>query len=97
MGSTASTRGSREREPIAVGRRPTPDGWLLYEGAVHVDAGREWSKGYTHGRALRGVADRMLRILIAMLTTRTLYDPLKPRQAALQASPAPSELVRDSE
>jgi transposase len=28
-----------------------------------------------HARALRGVADRLLRILVAMLTSRTLYDP----------------------
>ena len=32
-------------------------------------------RGHKHGRALRSVADRWLRILIAMLTTRTLYDP----------------------
>ena len=30
-----------------------------------------------HARALRGVADRSLRVLIAMLTTRTLYDPAR--------------------
>jgi transposase len=28
-----------------------------------------------HARALRGVADRLLRVLVAMLTTRTLYQP----------------------
>ena len=28
-----------------------------------------------HARALRGVVDRLLRILVAMLRTRTLYDP----------------------
>jgi transposase len=28
-----------------------------------------------HARALRGVADRLLRLLVTMLTTRTLYDP----------------------
>lgn len=32
-------------------------------------------RGHTHGRALRGVADRLLRTLIAMLRSRTLYDP----------------------
>jgi transposase len=32
------------------------------------------AKGHPHGRALRSVADRLLRILCAMLTTRTLYD-----------------------
>lgn len=33
------------------------------------------ARGHTHGRALRSVADRWLRILMAMLKTRTLYDP----------------------
>ena len=31
--------------------------------------------GHRHGRALRGVADRQLSILVAMLKNRTLYDP----------------------
>ena len=31
------------------------------------------ARGHTHGRALRSVGDRWLRILIAMLTNRTLY------------------------
>ena len=33
------------------------------------------ARGHGHARALRSVADRWLRILVAMLTTRTLYDP----------------------
>jgi transposase len=32
-------------------------------------------KGKTHGRALRGVADRLLAVLVAMLKNGTLYDP----------------------
>lgn len=32
------------------------------------------NKGHTHGRALRTIGDRLLRILTAMLRTRTLYD-----------------------
>lgn len=32
------------------------------------------TRGQSHGRALRSVGDRWLRILIAMLKTRTLYD-----------------------
>lgn len=32
------------------------------------------ARGHSHGRALRSVADRWLRILMAMLTTGTLYD-----------------------
>jgi transposase len=31
-------------------------------------------RGHTHGRALRSLADRLIRILVAMLRTRTLYD-----------------------
>ena len=49
------------------------------------------ARGHTHGRALRGVADRLLRILVAMLTNRSLYDPLKPRQG----SPQPRRLAAD--
>jgi transposase len=36
-----------------------------------------------HARALRGVADRLLRILIVMLTNSTIYDPERPRLAAV--------------
>jgi transposase len=32
-------------------------------------------KGHTHGRALRGVADRLLAVLVAMLKSGTRYDP----------------------
>jgi len=42
-------------------------------------------RGHTHGRALRAVADRLLRILIAMLTTRTLFDCSKARTHAVNA------------
>jgi transposase len=46
----------------------------------HDDAARSYydrlrARGHGHARALRSVADRWLRILVAMLTTRTLYDP----------------------
>lgn len=47
-------------------------------------------RGHRHGRALRGVADRLLRILMAMLRTSTLYDPNRirrvPSDDALQAA-----------
>lgn len=33
------------------------------------------ARGHSHGRALRNLADRWLRILISMMETRTLYDP----------------------
>lgn len=35
------------------------------------------ARGHTHGRACRGIADRLLNIAIAMLRTRTLYDRAK--------------------
>lgn len=44
------------------------------------DAARQ--RGHSHGRALRGLADCLLRVLIAMLTTRTPYDPSHQRRAA---------------
>ena len=33
------------------------------------------ASGHSHGRALRGMADRWLKVLTSMLTTRTLYSP----------------------
>ena len=39
------------------------------------------ARGHTHGRALRALADRWLRILDAMLKTRTLYDPTRLKAA----------------
>ena len=33
------------------------------------------ARGHSHGRAIRGVADRFLALLIAMLTHQTEYDP----------------------
>jgi transposase len=43
------------------------------------------ARGHQHGRALRSVADRWLRILIAMLSSRTLYDPGRPLHGASAA------------
>jgi transposase len=37
-------------------------------------------RGHTHGRALRSVADRLLRVLVAMLKNATLFDPNRPRR-----------------
>ena len=39
------------------------------------------ARGHSHGRALRSVGDRWLRILIAMLNTGTLYDASRFTQA----------------
>jgi hypothetical protein len=44
------------------------------------------SAGHSHGRALRGVADRLLTVLIAMLKTGQLYDPK--RRFAATTDPA---------
>jgi len=35
------------------------------------------ARGYNHNRAVRGVVDRLLAMLIAMLRDNTLYDPAK--------------------
>jgi transposase len=35
------------------------------------------SKGHSHGRALRGVADRLLKLLVSMLASGQLYDPTR--------------------
>jgi transposase len=39
-------------------------------------------KGHSHGRAIRGVADRLLALLIAMLKTQTVYSPERRKIAA---------------
>ncbi|MBV9226954.1 MAG: IS110 family transposase [Acidobacteriaceae bacterium] len=49
------------------------------------------SKGHNHGRALRGVADRLLALLCAMLRSGSPYDPV--RRQLLQ-SPSASGLPR---
>jgi hypothetical protein len=33
------------------------------------------ARGHSHGRALRSMADRWLKVLTSMLSTRTLFDP----------------------
>ena len=45
-------------------------------------------RGHTHGRALRSVADRLLRVLVAMLKSATLYDPNRPRRVPTGAASA---------
>jgi transposase len=37
------------------------------------------ARGHSHGRAVRGIVDRLLRVLIAMLTAGTVYDPTRRR------------------
>jgi transposase len=43
------------------------------------------ARGCSHGRALRSLGDRLLAILMAMLRTRTVYDPQR-GQAAVNAA-----------
>ena len=42
-------------------------------------------RGHSHPRALRGVADRLLALLIAMLKRGTLYDAARPRRREIAA------------
>lgn len=43
------------------------------------------ARGASHARALRGVVDRLLAVLIAMLRTQTLYDSTRRQPAAVTA------------
>jgi transposase len=56
----------------------------------HYDELRQTDRGHSCGRAVRGVADRTLSVLIAMLRHGTLYDPSR-RKAwrATDAAPRP--------
>lgn len=47
---------------------------IQHDAAARTYYDRLRARGHNHARALRSVADRWLRILMAMLTTRTLYD-----------------------
>lgn len=46
----------------------------IYDPAARAHYQRLRGRGHSHGRALRSVADRLLRILCAMLRDHTLYD-----------------------
>jgi transposase len=48
---------------------------IQHDAAARTYYDRVRARGHNHARALRSVADRWLRILMAMLTTGTLYDP----------------------
>lgn len=59
----------------------------------HCDRAREHyhhlrERGHSHGRALRGVADRLLAVLTAMLKQQTLYNPIR-RPVGTDASSSP--------
>jgi hypothetical protein len=44
------------------------------------------AKGHSHGRALRGITDRLLAVLVSMLKARSLYDPARHAPAAQPAA-----------
>ena len=44
------------------------------------------ARGHSHGRACRGIADRLLNVAMAMLKTRTLYDASKIGQRRARAA-----------
>lgn len=44
--------------------------------------------GHSHGRALRGLADRLLALLIAMLKNQTLYNPQRRQQSTARSTVA---------
>ena len=48
---------------------------LQHDAAARAYYDRVRARGHSHARALRSVADRWLRILVAMLRSGTLYDP----------------------
>lgn len=55
---------------------------VQHDAAARAYYDRLRARGHSHGRALRSVGDRWLRILIAMLNTRTLYDASRFAQTA---------------
>jgi transposase len=91
-GTAPVTRQSGKR--VAVVMRRACNGRLRYaiyhwaRVSVQVDArcrahyDRLRHRGHDHARALRGVVDRLLAVLIAMLASRTLYDPARRRATA---------------
>jgi transposase len=56
----------------------------LYRAQYHAAIRR----GQKHGRALRGIADRLLAVLVAMLKSGTLYDPNHPRCSPYAFAPS---------
>jgi transposase len=85
LGTAPVTRASGKRRAVSMRRACNRRlRWAAYHWgrtSVQHDAAsaayyRELrARGHTHGRALRSVVDRWLRILIAMLRQNTLYDP----------------------
>jgi transposase len=78
-------RSGKRRRPLVVMRQACSH--RLREAVYHmarvaVQTDQHWKtlyaamrrRGHSHGRAVRGVADRLLRVLCAMLRSRTHYD-----------------------
>lgn len=51
-------------------------------------------KGHSHGRALRGIGDRLLALLVAMLKSGSLFDPFRWNPPRASAPPPPEAPVR---
>ncbi len=60
-------------------------GAILLDPRARAHYERLRQRGHSHGRALRGVVDRLLAMLIAMLRAGTLYDPNRRQLAILDA------------
>lgn len=52
---------------------------VLFDGHSREHYAQLRRRGHSHARALRGVVDRLLHILIVMLKTQTCYDPARRR------------------
>ena len=57
---------------------------LQHDGRSRTHYHRLREKGHSHGRSLRGVADRLLAMLVSMLRSGSEYDPAR-RSRALAA------------
>ncbi len=58
---------------------------IVHDAASRAHYARLRARGHGHARAIRGVIDRLLRVLIAMLTTQTVYDPSRRRPLEIPA------------
>ena len=47
------------------------------------------ARGHSHGRAIRGVGDRLLAVACAMLNSQTIFEPKEPKVAGTQPQISP--------
>jgi transposase len=77
-----------QRHACNASLRGTVYQWALNAVRLDARARAHYAKlkacGHSHGRALRGVADRLLALLTAMLRQRTLFDSSRWNNAPLQ-------------